>query len=97
MGHPDLNRWRKEHGLETVWHGPKAPRVSQFSTLPHHHMVSIVLPSLADMCQLLLPMLQETVAGLPLLWEPGEKFSYAHDNDLLAFAIEGASGMDFEE
>lgn len=39
---------------------------------------------------------QETVAGLPLVYEPGERFSYAHDNDWLVFVCEEASGMDFE-
>jgi CubicO group peptidase (beta-lactamase class C family) len=39
---------------------------------------------------------QETVAGLPLSYDPGERFSYAHDNDWLLFAVEGATGMDFE-
>jgi len=29
--------------------------------------------------------------------EPGEVFSYSHDNDWLAFTVEGATGMDFEE
>jgi CubicO group peptidase (beta-lactamase class C family) len=32
-----------------------------------------------------------------LLYDPGEKFSYAHDNDLLLFAVEGATGMDMEK
>lgn len=40
---------------------------------------------------------RSTTAALPLLYDPGEKFSYAHDNDLLLFAIEGATGMDMEE